>query len=260
MWYCGGKYRQSKAIVAELVRRHQGQKAFYEPFAGAMGVASKALPALHVVGVRRFVLSDVSLPLINMWKAAISGKWQPPDFVSEGMYDRYKEIQDPEDPNTAYIGHACAFGGKWYGTYARHDREARGNDPKIAHSQLVQKNKTLEKAAILRKYKPILIASSYENIKPMDALIYLDPPYEDRTKVHNFDSFNHQHFWKWAERLLRFGNDVIATEFIRPQGWKTIHSWGDTVVRHKAGVISDGTNERIFEFGSRVPTKKAGVS
>lgn len=259
MRYMGGKFRQSKAIVAELVRRCNGKKKYHEPFCGAMGVAHKALPALHSAGVVAFVLSDVSLPLVNMWKSAVSGKWEPPDFVSEDMYEKYKEEQDPEDPNTAYIGHACSFGGKWFGGLARHSR-GKGVCDHTKKSQINQKLSVLTKAGILRVYKPKIVCCSYNGMSISNSLVYLDPPYADRTKAHkhNGSDFNHDEFWKWASGLRFNNNDVIATEFIRPNGWKTIHSWGDTVVRHKAGVQSDGTNERIFEFGSRVPTKKAG--
>lgn len=71
MWYMGGKIRQGRRIVEHLVRYYDGETSYLELFCGAMGVAEKAVPVLLKLGVRQFVFSDVSKPLITMWRACV---------------------------------------------------------------------------------------------------------------------------------------------------------------------------------------------
>lgn len=78
MRYMGGKFRQSKAIIEQLVIHKGNCYGYMEPFCGAMGVAEKALPVLAEHGFTEFHLYDISEPLINMWKAAIFNGWVPP--------------------------------------------------------------------------------------------------------------------------------------------------------------------------------------
>lgn len=243
MRYMGGKHRQSKAITAELVRRYAGQKTYAEPFCGALGQASRAVPELARLGVKRFMLSDVSLALMNTWKALIYGRWEPPDFVSEDEYKRIKSKRDPENPLTAYCGFALSFGGKWFGVYAR-DRKHERN------FNVTSKRSTLRKASLLRPFKPTLKKAMYSELSVEKAIVYLDPPYRNSTKYHDYEGkFDYEAFTEWAESLGQ-SNDVILTEFVPPSPlWRVVHEWGNTKSRHINAKPKDSmTNERIFEF------------
>lgn len=82
---------------------------------------------------------------------------------------------------------------------------------------------------------------------PDKAVVYLDPPYEGRTKAHHFDNFNYPKFWEWARELSK--RCVVFTScFDCPEDFETVYEWGDTVVRHLNSKGTDGTNERLVKY------------
>lgn len=242
MRYMGGKHRQSKAITEALAPLSAGQY-YYEPFCGALGSASAVVPHFEMS-----FLSDASKPLITMWQAMLDG-WEPPSFVSEDLYKKYadkRHAPDAEDPLTAWMGYAMSFGGKWFGGYAR---QAANDVEGTKRSQANQKRAALSKIAAVRgkcKLACMDYIEAIENIRP-GSVVYLDPPYADRTRAHHTSKgFNHADFWDRAKKLSEHST-VFVSEFIAPKGWAVVHSWGDTVVRHKISE-SDGTNECLFRL------------
>lgn len=237
MWYMGGKHRQSKALKAILTTSHGADHSYYEPFCGAMGAASAIAPHFN-----ESVLSDASLPLITMWKALRQG-WVPPLTVDEETYARYaakRHNPDCHDPMTAYCGYAMSFGGKWFGGFAR-------SGAGIATSQANQRKAVLRKIEAIRESS--IVCLDYREVAvPDKSVVYLDPPYQSRTKPHhNGTGFNHETFWQYA-RDLSWRCYVYATEFNAPDDWTPVHTWGDTVVRHggKAGVTGQPVAESLF--------------
>lgn len=93
---------------------------------------------------------------------------------------------------------------------------------------------------------------------PSGAVVYLDPPYEGRTKAHHFDSFNYNEFWDYARELSK--RCIVFTScFDCPPDFETVYSWGDTVVRHHASKGSDGTCEKLVVWrGAGYATKNKG--
>ena len=238
MRYMGGKIRQSKVIVRELAKRYTNESMYIEPFCGAMGVAEKAVPALSALGVSNFMFCDASESLIRMWQAVVYEGWQPPASMSIDRYNEIKSIKDPQDPITAYAGFGMSFGGKWFGGLAR-----SGSD--TARVQNNQRCATLRKAEALRNAGPVIQRRDYQSIDAQNCLIYLDPPYANRTKAHDYGIFSHDNFWDWAEKLA-LNNNVLVTSFTAPDNWVKVHDWGDTVVRHHSSKGRDGTSEGLF--------------
>jgi len=93
MNYMGGKWRQGPKIAEFVSKLIRPGMTYYEPFCGAMGAAFRAAPVCVAAGARGVVLSDYSVPLINMWRAAMSG-WVPPDVVSQETYDDVKRERE----------------------------------------------------------------------------------------------------------------------------------------------------------------------
>lgn len=240
MNYMGGKYRQGK-VIAELLQSLAGDLPYYEPFCGAMGAASRAVP---LIGPNKAVLSDCNKALITMWLALAAG-WQPPDVVTEAMYNYYKAKRDEDDPMTAYCGFGMAFGGKWWGGYARDEKNITDyvntkRSKRLKQSVMEKSQKTLGSEITCRNYK------DHTNV----GLYYMDPPYAGRTKAHGVD-FDSTAFWEHCGSLVRGGSIVVVTEFVAPDGWVRVHNFGDTVVRHYAGTGKDGTCESIFMHESQ---------
>lgn len=242
MRYMGGKFRQSKAIAQALSQNHNAERLYVEPFCGALGSAEKVVPYF-----RQSRLSDASEPLVNMWNAILDG-WVPPETVSEETYAKYavrRHAPDAVDPMTAWCGYAMSFGGKWFGGMARQGKDDAAG---TAHSQAAQRAAALRKIEAVRPRVRRLVCMDYRDIFatiPDQAVVYLDPPYADRTRAHHTaKGFDHELFWRLASALSDRCS-VYVSEFSAPPGWVVVHSWGDTVVRHNGGP-SDGTCERLF--------------
>lgn len=228
----GGKWRQGPKIAEVITPYLKPGDRYVEPFCGAMGSASRV--AERSPGLK-MELSDVNPALIRTWQAALFEGWIPPDVVTEEEYRWYKDVRDPDDPMTAYVGYGMSFGGKWFGGYARN---GRGTNYAIN-----------AKRSLLLKASLLLRACNYEDVTG-PGVYYLDPPYAGRTKAHGVD-FDSGRFWDYTRERVGEAT-VFITEFTAPDDFVPIYSFGDTVVRHYAGRVSDGTAERIFMHRSQI--------
>ena len=240
MRYMGGKFRQGPAIARAVMDRHQPGMPYYEPFSGGWGSAFRAVPLVHANGGESF-LSDVSEAVVSMWLAAMSG-WVPPDHVTREEYDRVKAARDPKDPMTAFCGFGVSFMARWFGPYVDQQNYARST-----------KNSILNKIKAMEGCRYSLACRDYREVQPKgNAVVYLDPPYQTKTIVHDYGArFDHTAFWDYARRLVKRGNLVIATSFIVPDDWKAIYSWGDTISRPMGGAVVNAVDERIFVHESQ---------
>ena len=82
---------------------------------------------------------------------------------------------------------------------------------------------------------------------PDKAVVYLDPPYEGRTKAHHFDNFDYKKFWQWVRELSKRCT-VFTSCFNCPADFETVYEWGDTVVRHLNSKGTDGTCEKLVRY------------
>lgn len=241
MRYMGGKFRQSKAIVEVLRPYVTPDTVYVEPFCGGMWSAARVAKELKP-GL--MILNDVNKPLMLLWDKCLREgcEWLPIDSDTvEREYQGYKARQDENDPLTAWYGIALSFGGKWFGGVARNSRIHEDG------GYISQKNSTQRKVWCLQNVDLNLYCGSYTDLFiPDGAVVYLDPPYEGRTKAHHFDSFNYTQFWDWARELSKRCT-VFTTCFECPEDFETVYAWGDTIVRHHAGHGSDGTCEKLVK-------------
>lgn len=246
MRYMGGKFRQSKAIVEVLRPYITSDTVYVEPFCGGMWSATRVVKELHPGTV---ILNDINKPLMLLWERCIDEgcNWLPVDAEQvEREYPKYKATQDENDPLTAWYGIALSFGGKWFGGVAR----AQKLDEKHPYGVNYEycRESMEKKIAVLNTAIVELHCGTYSSIYvPNNAVVYLDPPYEGRTKAHHFNTFNYPEFWQWVRDLSK--RCVVFTScFDCPEDFETVYEWGDTVVRHLNSRGSDGTNERLVRY------------
>ena len=237
MNYMGGKHRQGPKIAAFIEPYMKPEMSYVEPFCGAMGTAWRILPLAVKHGIEHIWLSDSNKALINTWQALLNG-WEPPDVVTEEMYQHYKNNRDPQDPMTAYCGYGMSFGSKWWGGYARDKKQKTDFSANAKRSTLLKTN-----------FK--LVCCDYQDIGPIqNSIVYLDPPYAGWCKAYGVD-FDHDKFWTWTGGLVDSGNMVFVTEFLAPEPWERVFDFGNTVVGHYAGKPKDQTCESIFMHRSQ---------
>lgn len=242
MWYMGGKFRQSKAICQVLKPFVNEDTVYVEPFCGGMWSATRVARELHP---KKMILNDVNRPLMLLWEKCLAEgcDWLPVDAEQvEREYPKYKNIQDDNDPLTAWYGIALSFGGKWFGGVARHTKGQQETTYEAERRSMYRKIDSL------RKVKTEMYIGSYKYLKiPNNAVVYLDPPYEGRTKAHHFDEFDYDEFWQWVRELSK--RCIVFTScFDCPSDFETVYTWGDTIVRHLNSRGTDGTCERLVKY------------
>ncbi len=232
MRYLGGKMRQSKEIVKAIDALNPNFTTYVEPFCGALWSATAMMKKYPD---RKYILNDINPHLICFWEEARRG-WNPPKKVSEATYIKYNRERPLGDPMTGYVGFAWSFGGKFFGGAARTNGLIKGSYKSC-----------VDKIRILRSVQVSFECVDYFNLEfKAPAMVYLDPPYNNRTRQSHFGTFDKDQYLKWANRLTNNGFKVIATEFVAPPRWKILHNYGDTVVRHLAAKPPDGTVELLM--------------
>lgn len=195
---------------------------------------------IHAFPGRRFFFSDKQPHLMTFWQAAIAG-WDPPAVVTEEEYRHYNSNRIVGDPMVGYVGFAWSFGGKFFGGAARTKGQIKGSYAS-----------TMRKIEILRSADVHLACLDYHEVRvPERAVFYLDPPYQfGRTPQDKSNgSFCRSKFIEYAEAAATRASLVLSSEFVNDAAWPVVHSWGDTVVRHKNGKPADGTVELLMRVG-----------
>lgn len=242
MRYMGGKFRQSKAICQILKPYITSETVYVEPFCGGMWSAARVAKELKP-GL--MILNDINRPLMLLWEKCLADgcDWLPVDAGQvEREYPKYRITQDDNDPLTAWYGIALSFGGKWFGGVARHTKGQQET------TYEAERKSMYKKIGSLRMVETELYIGYYKDLEiPDNAVVYLDPPYEGRTKAHHFDSFNYGEFWDYARELSK--RCVVFTScFDCPADFEMVYEWGDTVVRHLNSKGTDGTCEKLVRY------------
>ena len=241
----GGKHRQAKAIAAYLQSVSGTGFRYCEPFCGSV---SSAVRVITECAPREVRLYDVNRPLILLWQRLLAGTLRLPLRVTDADYQRFSRLRDPGDPLTAWFGIALSFRGKWFGGLAR-----RAPGRRASYDFSSQVTTTLRKVDVLRAARRLRIAvcDYWAAVGQLRGFtIYLDPPYADRTKAHDFSSFDTPLFWERTRQLSRH-NTVCATCFDCPADFRAVHEWGDTISGYHAALHREDTNERLVVWKRR---------
>lgn len=235
MQYLGGKSKIAKWLVAAMRPRLAKRAGWWDAFCGGLSVSvelSKIKPGL---------VTDASLPLISLYQAVARG-WDPPVTLSEDEYKQARQLPD-EDPRKAFAGFGCSFGGKWFGGYAR-------KDPKDALSvrgyASQTRNAVLEQVRALSACEIARVDFLSSVPRPVDLVIYLDPPYQGTTSYAGVPPFDHARFYEVAKGWARAGADVFVSEYSCPIGECVMEFSHD--MRVAGGAQKDARVERLYRL------------
>lgn len=226
MHYLGGKARLAGRI-AEVLARARGGRLMVEPFSGALNVTAAC------AGFGERLASDVNPYLFSLWSALRAG-WVPPE-VSEDDYRRVASGTRPVEALTTFVGYACAFGGKWFGGFARAHKEDRS----YSYSD-TGRRACLKKMAACAS--ATLACCSYDRLRiGSDHLVYCDPPYANTTGYSAVGAFDSPRFWDVMRTWTREGARVLVSEYAAPADWESV--WEAPAHRGQFGA---GKTERLF--------------
>lgn len=237
MKYQGGKHRQSK-IISNYVNMIKNTDHYCEPFCGALSVACKVDDRF------KLLLGDNNEALINMWKHLLSNNGCAIPHISESEYGNLKILKDPKNWLTAYAGFGLSFGGMWFSSYARGRDDYNGE---------LQRSIRKKVELLSRKSSVDFVYCDCEDLVINNkSVVYMDPPYEGRTKVGGFNRCDLDAFGL-AEKLVGEGHTVLITEYRENENFIPLHNFGDTVVRYNSQrTKGDGTTELLMCHHSQI--------
>jgi len=222
MQYMGGKSRISNDISA-IINTYSKDKNFVSLFCGSCAIESKVV-------AKQKTCNDGHTYLIELLTAVQTG-WEIPDNVSKEDYYIAKENKDDNKALTGFIGFGCAFGGKWFGGYAKNNSGT--NYAKQSKNSLLKKMENL-------KTNTYFTNLDYKSVEiPLDSVVYCDPPYANTTGYSNSNTFTHKEFWDYM-RILSQNNLVFISELNAPEDFVPI--WQKPFKR-----VLDVDKENIFE-------------
>lgn len=197
MHYFGGKSRIAKRL-AQYMTIHREFDTYFEPFVGGLNV-------IQYMRGRR-IANDINPYIIELYKAVQNG-YEPPSNVSEDEYYRIKAGEDIK--LIGFVGHACSFGGKWWGGYARDGRGT--NYASAGRNSLLKKN--IDGVEFH--------SQDYKLFEPKEMIIYCDPPYASTYKGWGGTVFDTNEFWN-VMRKWSVNNQVFISEYVAPDDFKCV--------------------------------------
>ena len=91
------------------------------------------------------------------------------------------------------------------------------------------------------------VCTSYNDYKPVNSLVYCDPPYQGTTK-YKTDVFNHEEFFEWCRDTSKNGNLVYVSEYNAPNDFECV--WQGDVKTNFASQRKSATHtavEKLFK-------------
>lgn len=164
--------------------------------------------------------NDIHPQLIAMFKELQCG-WQPPSHISEEEYNNVRDNKEMyPDYYVGYVGFNSTFGAKYFGGYAR-GFKADGVTPRDISNEAYRN--------LMKQVPQVMdvkfLCSDYldnEYCKLKNALIYVDPPYQNATKYAT-DNFDYEKFWNWCREMSKH-NKVFVSEYNAPNDFECIWS------------------------------------
>jgi DNA adenine methylase len=230
MRYLGGKSRQAKWILGEILKLKGSRRIYLEPFIGGGSVISTMAPHFeYVIG------SDIVPELICLWREVSQG-WIPPDSMTEEQYLTLKQ-----DPTPSALKGWAAFAASYNGKYfAGYGPQASGRNY-LAESQRA----ILKKARNLRHV--LFDCCAYDSHSPdSDFVVYCDPPYLGTEAYQGAPPFDHARFWNTMDRWYDQGALVLVSEYTAPSHWRELSNVKRVETMHHGGPSSGARREILF--------------
>lgn len=227
--YHGGKQKKGLVIaqtIIDYLNKHQNTSSVYiEPFCGMLGVFYPMF-IKSKTNFTKFIASDVSLSVIQMWQELLQG-WTPPSIVTREEF-RALKYNGTSSALKGFVGHQFSFGGSYFSSFQK------------PFSQQKSVNRVKQMALTMSspefpKITPLFNACDYldytlENTS--NAVIYCDPPYNSTVCYYYNDErkrpkFNTNEFWNWVLQLAQ-QNTLFVSEFSIPPKFENYFDKLDT--------------------------------
>lgn len=209
MIYMGSKKRLSKELVP-IIQNYitENTVGYIEPFVGGANIIDK----IKCDNRYGFDLHKQLIELFIKLQNDIDG------IPNEIPYEEYMEVKNNkenyEDWYLGLVGFLGSFGAKYFGGYARHNKDdfteqiQRGSIKNLKKQYDDLKDVKFE----CKDFREI------KNIKGY--VIYCDPPYKGATK-YSTKEFPYDEFYNWCREMSK-DNVVLISEYNMPEDFKCI--------------------------------------
>ena len=234
MKYQGGKHKIG-TILAKIINDKVNTNivdGYFEPFCGSLGVFKNMIKYDY----KKYIANDLQPDLILMWKELQRDKLDLPDNFSEELWIKLKSTQSPNELK-AVAGYGMSYGGQYFSGYIQKHSNNSGRDfYKEFKNSILKIKKQLQRREIEYYNK------NYYDFKPVNMLIYCDPPYKNTTgyKVGKFDS---DMFWNTMREWSK-NNYVFISEEEAPDDFEVV--WEQDKRRTLNSKVREHKTEKLF--------------
>lgn len=234
MIYIGSKRSISKEIVPIIQDYiNTDTKGYLEPFVGGANIIDK-------VKCKNRLGYDIHKQLIALYLKLQNNLNEIPNTITE---EEYKNVRikkaEYEDWYLGLVGFLGSFGAKYFGGYARHNKQ--------------DKTESIQRGSIknLKKQYNNLKNVEFKCIDFLDIpkedfqnwVIYCDIPYKGTTK-YKTEKFPYEEFYKWCRDMSVY-NTVLISEYNMPKDFKCIWQKESKVNFDSNRKSNDDKNKRI---------------
>ena len=209
MIYMGSKKRLSKELVP-IIQNYitENTVGYIEPFVGGANIIDK----IKCDNRYGFDLHKQLIELIIKLQNDIDG------IPNEIPYEEYMEVKNNkenyEDWYLGLVGFLGSFGAKYFGGYARHNKDD--------FTEQIQRGSIKNLKKQYDDLKDVKFeCKDFREIKDIKGyVIYCDPPYKGATK-YSTKEFPYDEFYNWCREMSK-DNVVLISEYNMPEDFKCI--------------------------------------
>ena len=232
MIYMGSKRSIAKEIVPIIQSYITDEcKGYIEPFVGGANIIDK-------IKCKNRYGFDSHKQLIALFEKLQNDINEIPNEIPYEEYMKVKENKDDyEDWYLGLVGFLGSFGAKYFGGYARHNKN--DNTEQIQRGSIKNLKKQYDNLKDV-KFK----CKDFRDIKDISGyVIYCDPPYKDTTK-YSTKGFPYEEFYDWCRGMSK-NNIVLISEYSMPNDFKCIWEKESKVNFDSNRTVGDKKNKRI---------------
>lgn len=223
MKYMGSKSRLAKFLIPEILKYHNKNATYVEPFVGGGNLIQ------HISGRR--IGSDFNSKIIEALIIIRDFPDKIPKNNKEYTEKDYNNIKLNPSLLNSFAAFAYSYNGKHLGGYAKCN--ANRDYVKEAYHNAQKQSPRLQGVELYH--------CAYDKLKiPPKSLIYCDPPYYGTEKYRA--KFNTQHFCQWVKSMKNAGHIVLVSEYTNLDNWDLL--WSDNITSG----FGQKTNEKLFKI------------